>query len=75
MSKRLDPLCECVGVRKPADAVYDPAENLACLDKGFPGCGLYLAQLPFKRDWAPLLTRTGAMAEPAHLRTLPTADP
>ncbi|HVP19669.1 MAG TPA: methylenetetrahydrofolate reductase [Spirochaetia bacterium] len=75
MSKRLDPLCECVGVKKPENAVYDPAENLACLDRGYPGCGLYLAQLGFKRDWAPLLTRTSRVVEPVHLRTLPTADP
>ncbi len=57
MSRRLDPLCECVGVKKPENAVYDPAENLARIHESFPGCGIYLAQLGFKRDWGPLLTR------------------
>lgn len=58
MSKRIDLLLECVGVERPASAEpYDPAANLARLHDGYPGFGLYLAQLSFKKDWCPLLTR------------------
>jgi methylenetetrahydrofolate reductase (NADPH) len=57
MSKRLDLLVECVGLGQLDAASYDPAANLAILHKGFPSFGLYLAQLPFKKDWCPLLTR------------------
>jgi methylenetetrahydrofolate reductase (NADPH) len=58
MSKRVDLLLECVGVERPATAEpYDPAANLARLHDRFPDFGLYLAQLSFKKDWCPLLTR------------------
>ncbi len=58
MSKRIDPLCECVGVKKPNGAQYDPAANLARIHEGYPGDGIYLAQLGFKQSWAQLLTRS-----------------
>jgi len=58
MSKRIDPLCECVGVKKPDGAQYDPAANLARIHEGYPGDGIYLAQLGFKQSWAQLLTRS-----------------
>jgi methylenetetrahydrofolate reductase (NADPH) len=64
MSKRVDLLLECVGAERPTSgAPYDPAANLARLHAGFPDFGLYLAQLSFKKDWCPLLTRIpcGAM--------------
>ena len=58
MSKRVDLLLECVGVERPTSAEpYDPAANLARLHDSFPDFGLYLAQLSFKKDWGPLLTR------------------
>jgi methylenetetrahydrofolate reductase (NADPH) len=62
MSKKIDPLCECVGVRKPAASFYDPVENLRRVHEGYPGFGIYLAQLGFKTDWAPLLTRISPAA-------------
>jgi methylenetetrahydrofolate reductase (NADPH) len=58
MSKRVDLLLECVGVERSTSAgTYDPALNLARLHDSFPDFGLYLAQLSFKKDWCPLLTR------------------
>jgi hypothetical protein len=57
MSKRVDLLLECVGLEPRQDAQYDPAENLALLDRRYPEYGLYLALLSFKRDWSDLLTR------------------
>jgi methylenetetrahydrofolate reductase (NADPH) len=51
MSKRVDLLCQCI------DRTFDPAmnwdaeENLNLLSRCFPGYGLYLAQLNFKREW------------------------
>ncbi len=57
MSRHIEPLCECVGVKKPESASYDPAENLRRIHEGFAGFGIYLAQLGFKTDWTPLLTR------------------
>ena len=57
MSKRVDLLVECVGLGKLDAGAYDPTVNLATLHIDFPSFGLYLAQLPFKRDWCPLLTR------------------
>ena len=57
MSKRVDLLVECVGLGRLDASSYDPAANLAILHKGFPSFGLYLAQLSFKKDWCPLLTR------------------
>ena len=57
MSKRVDLLVECVGLGQIDTASYDPAANLAILHERFPSFGLYLAQLSFKRDWCPLLTR------------------
>jgi len=62
MSKRIDPLCECVGVRKPEASVYDPVENLRRIHERYPGFGIYLAQLGFKSDWTPLLTRISPAA-------------
>jgi 5,10-methylenetetrahydrofolate reductase len=58
MSKRVDLLLECVGAeRTTAGGPYDPDANLARLHQVFPDFGLYLAQLSFKKDWCPLLTR------------------
>jgi methylenetetrahydrofolate reductase (NADPH) len=57
MSKRVDLLVECVGLGHLDAASYDPVENLARLHGAFPSSGIYLAQLPFKKDWCPLLTR------------------
>ena len=74
MSKRIDPLCECVGVRRPQNAVYDPVGNLVRVHEGYPGCGIYLAQLGFNRDWGPLLTRSPHSMELATVRKVPGAD-
>jgi methylenetetrahydrofolate reductase (NADPH) len=57
MSKRVDLLVECVGLGQLDASSYDPTANLAILHEGFPSFGLYLALLPFKKDWCPLLTR------------------
>ncbi len=57
MSKRVDLLLECVGLEPHQDEQYDPAGNLALLDRLYPDFGLYLALLSFKRDWSDLLTR------------------
>jgi methylenetetrahydrofolate reductase (NADPH) len=57
MSKNIEPLCDCVGVRKPEGGAWDPLANLQNVDRSFPGWGLYLAQLGFKRDWSEVLTR------------------
>jgi methylenetetrahydrofolate reductase (NADPH) len=57
MSKRVDLLVECVGLGQLDAAAYDPAANLAILHGAFPAFGIYLAQLSFKKDWCPLLTR------------------
>jgi methylenetetrahydrofolate reductase (NADPH) len=57
MSKRVDLLMQCVGLEPREDASYDPFNNLAVLDSAYPDYGLYLALLPFKRDWADVLTR------------------
>jgi methylenetetrahydrofolate reductase (NADPH) len=57
MSKRLDPLCECVGVKKPESADYDPEGNLRRIHEGFTAYGIYLSQLGFKRPWENILTR------------------
>ena len=64
MSKRIDPLCECVGVKKPENAVYDPATNLARIHEVYAGWPIYLAQLGFKFDWGALLTRNASALEP-----------
>lgn len=57
MSKRVDLLVRCVGLGQTDPAAYDPVANLARLHDRFASSGIYLAQLPFKRDWCPLLTR------------------
>jgi methylenetetrahydrofolate reductase (NADPH) len=64
MSKKIELLCECVGVKKPEDATYDPVENLRRVEAGFPGFGIYLAQLGFAKDWSGILTRAPAPARP-----------
>ncbi len=64
MSKNIEPLCECVGVKRPEGVAWDPVENLGHIDTGFPGFGLYLAQLGFKRDWSGILTRTPVPVRP-----------
>jgi methylenetetrahydrofolate reductase (NADPH) len=64
MSKNIEPLCECVGVKRPQGGDWDPVENLRHVDAGFPELGLYLAQLGFKRDWNGILTRTHVPAGP-----------
>jgi methylenetetrahydrofolate reductase (NADPH) len=57
MSKRIDLLAECVGLRQLDAAAYDPAANLEVLHRSYPSFGIYLAQMPFRKDWCPLLTR------------------
>lgn len=57
MSRRVELLVECVGLGEVDPASYDPVANLARLHARFASSGIYLAQLPFKRDWCPLLTR------------------
>lgn len=57
MSKRVDLLVECVGLGQVDLAAYDPVANLGTLHRGFPSFGIYLAQLPFRKDWCALLTR------------------
>lgn len=58
MSKHTDPLCQCVGVKKPEIATYDPVGNLVRIHQDYPEWGIYLAQLGFKREWGALLTRS-----------------
>jgi len=58
MSKRVDLLVTCVGLGQLDASAYEPAANLAILHGVFPAFGIYLAQLSFKKDWCPLLTRT-----------------
>ena len=65
MSKRIEPLCECVGVKKPETAAYDPVGNLTRIHENYPAWGIYLAQLGFKREWGPLLTRSVHSTESA----------
>lgn len=63
LSKRVDLLLACVGDAGRADPPsYDPYANLSALHAGYPDFGIYLSQIPFKRDWGPLLTRNGAAA-------------
>jgi methylenetetrahydrofolate reductase (NADPH) len=57
MSKRIDPLCECVGVKKLEHSNYDPERNLVLIHGGFSAYGIYLSQLGFKRSWGDILTR------------------
>jgi len=73
MSKRIEPLCECVGVKKPESTHYDPVENLTAVQGAYPAFGIYLAQLGFKREWGSLLTRS-SQAFSATRRTLAPAD-
>ncbi len=60
MSRRIDPLCECVGVKKPEPSDYDPVSNLSRIHDRFTDWGIYLSQLGFKRPWENLLTRMPA---------------
>jgi methylenetetrahydrofolate reductase (NADPH) len=60
MSRRIDTLCECVGVKKPESSDYDPDFNLARIHDRFSSWGIYLSQLGFKRPWENLLTRMPA---------------
>jgi methylenetetrahydrofolate reductase (NADPH) len=69
MSKHIDPLCECIGVKKPEYSNYDPDSNLARIHDRFSSWGIYLAQLGFKRPWENLLTRM-----PSAAGTAGTAD-
>ena len=62
MSKRIDPLCECIGVKKPESSDYDPDLNLARIHDTFASWGIYLSQLGFKRPWESLLTRMPSAA-------------
>jgi methylenetetrahydrofolate reductase (NADPH) len=62
MSKRIDPLCECVGVKMPESSDYDPDFNLARIHERFSAWGIYLSQLGFKRTWENLLTRMPSAA-------------
>ena len=73
MLKNVEPLCDCVGVKRPASEKYDPLENLARIDAGYPDFGIYLAQLGFKRDWKGVLTRSLVPASDAIPRELPGA--
>jgi len=66
LSRRIDLLLSCVGTSAPAEPpAYDPDANLSALQAGYPQFGMYLAMVPFKRDWASLLTRTGAVGKVA----------
>jgi methylenetetrahydrofolate reductase (NADH) len=60
MSKRIDPLCECIGVKKVESPFYDPGENLSRIHIDYPDYGIYLSQLSFKLEWNPFLTRKNA---------------
>ncbi len=51
MSKKLYLLSECVGYEIPEDAEYDPVGNLEALLKNYPGSGVYLALLNYKRQF------------------------
>ena len=62
MSRRIDPLCQCVGVKKPESSDYDPVFNLARIHDRFSSWGIYLSQLGFKRPWGNLLTRMPSAA-------------
>ena len=66
LSKRLDLLLTCVGATAQADQPpYDPFANLSALHAGYPEFGIYLSQIPFKRDWGPVLTRQGTAGKVA----------
>ncbi len=56
MSKRLHLLSDCVGYEIPADASYEPLENLQLLVRNYPDCGFYLSMLGFKTQF-PLISR------------------
>jgi methylenetetrahydrofolate reductase (NADPH) len=62
MSKKIELLCDCVGVMRPQGEVYDPVENLGRLDASYPAFGIYLAQLGFAREWSGIITRGAAAA-------------
>jgi methylenetetrahydrofolate reductase (NADPH) len=62
MSKKIELLCECAGVKRPQGDAYDPVQNLVQLDAAFPGFGIYLAQLGFSRNWSGILSRTRVIA-------------
>ncbi len=66
MSRRVDRLLECVGRPVESSGEYDPIESLKILDAEYPDFGLYLAQLPFKREWSDILTRGTAGGEHVH---------
>ena len=74
MSKRIDPLCECIGVKKPESSDYDPDFNLARIHDRFSSWGIYLSQLAFKRSWENLLTRMPSDAGAAGSATGPAAQ-
>ena len=57
----------------PASEKYDPLDNLARIDAGYPDFGIYLAQLGFKRDWKGVLTRSLVSAPGAIPHELPGA--
>ncbi len=66
MSRRVEPLYQCIGLKPPSDGVaWDPEVNLARLHREYGSFGVYLAQLPFKRDWEAILVRTSAAASAA----------
>ena len=52
MSKKLHLLSECVGYTIPEDTPYDPIANLHELRKAYPDCGLYLALVSYKNQFA-----------------------
>jgi len=64
MSRRIDLLLACVG-SQAAPPTYDPIANLAALQAAHPGFGISLAQLSFKAEWGPLLTRTESVEKVA----------
>lgn len=63
MSRRLDLLLACLG-RVPAavSQPYDPEANLRALRAAYPGSGLYLSQMPFRRDWRGILAEQADLA-------------
>lgn len=62
MSRHIDPLCECIGVKKPESSDYNPVFNLARIHDRFSSWGIYVSQLSFKRPWEGLLTRMPSAA-------------
>ncbi len=54
MSRRIDLLYQCVGREADPSMCWKAEENLDLLCSRYPGNGLYLTQLSFKKDWSRL---------------------